>query len=118
MKDWRLINEEYFSKLIIYKVKFPDYWEESFSKRNRFYDLVYNEAVDILENTNRSKEYLDGINIGKFWQRHCDLCTSSITTDDSLICFCTQDFQTWLCNECVNSFKDRFDWSIIEKTVD
>ena len=118
MKDWRLINEEYFNKLIIHKVKFPDYWEESFLEKNRFYDLVYNEAVDIVKTTNRGKEYLEGIGIGKFWQRHCDLCTRQITTDDALICFCTHDFQTWLCDECVDDFKDRFDWSILKGLVD
>ncbi len=118
MKDWRLINEEYFIKLTLYRIRFPNYWDESFLKKNRFYNLVCNEAIDIVKNTDRGKEYLEGKNIGDFWHRHCDLCTRKITPTVDLVCFCTHDFETWLCDECVNDFKEHFDWSIVQNLID
>ena len=61
----------------------------------------------------KGAEYLRGELIQDFWHAHCDFCTEKILTRDHRTCYCTQDFETWICEKCFNDFHDRFGWKVI-----
>lgn len=111
MKDWRLFNEDYFRNISLHKVKFPSYWKKSYDEKNKFYLMIYKEAKTFVDTLHRGEEFLEGESIRKFWHAHCDLCTLKITIDEDILCYCTDDFQTWICSSCFNDFKGYFNWS-------
>lgn len=113
MDDWRIINQEYFLKGVeLKKIKFPEFWKESYLAKNDFYEMISEDAFDFVEKYNRGKEFLEGEKIQKFWHTHCDFCTEKITTEDSRICYCTLDYSTWICKNCFDDFCKKFDFKL------
>ena len=71
MDDWRIINQEYFLKGVeLKKIKFPEFWKESYLAKNDFYEMISKDAFDFVEKYNRGKEFLEGEKIQKFWHTH------------------------------------------------
>lgn len=45
MDDWRIINQEYFLKGVeLKKIKFPEFWKESYLAKNDFYEMISKDA--------------------------------------------------------------------------
>ena len=113
MDDWRIINQEYLLKgVALKKIKFPEFWKESYLAKNDFYKMISKDAYDFVEKYNRGKEFLDGEKIQKFWHTHCDFCTEKITAEDSRICYCTLDYSIWICKNCFDDFCKKFDFKL------
>ena len=113
MDDWRLRDQElYLINAKLHKVNFPDFWIASYNSKNEFYIMVYKDAYAFVEQYNRGAEYLSGIEIGKFWHAHCDFCMGKIETDQEGVCYCTSDYQTWICKDCFNDFCNKFHWTV------
>lgn len=114
MADWRIINqEEYLKGTEFREVKFPDFWKESYLARNDFYQMISKDAVDFVGKYNRGREYLDGENIRKFWHAHCEFCTEKITTEEPRVCYCSADYSIWICKNCFDDFRERFDFKLL-----
>ena len=114
--DWRLNGqEEYLSNALLYKIKFPDFWEKAYAEKNEFYDLVKKDALQFVNTMHRGEEWSDGENIQHFWHEHCEFCWEKALTDKAGEFYCTQDFKHWICLECFNDFKDMFHWNIADK---
>ena len=111
MSDWRLNGqEEYLQNAKLYKITFPEFWEIAYREKNAFYQDIERYAKSHVENTNKGHEYLEGEKIQHFWHEHCELCYEKAMTDISGIFYCTEDMKHWICEECFNDFKERFDW--------
>jgi hypothetical protein len=98
----------------LFRIVFPEFWEQAYRAKNNFYQYVFDEAKRHVELFGRYAEYLEGARCGEFWQRHCSLCTKEITTDTNEECYCSEDGLDWLCAECFNDFKERFNWQAID----
>jgi hypothetical protein len=53
---------------------------------------------------------------------HCTFCrvTFALFDDPSVLkeAYATEDDHHWICPQCFNDFKDRFQWKVIEATED
>ena len=115
-KDWRIINQEdYLFKAKLIKVQFPEFWEKALVTKNNFYELVVNDAKQFVEKYKKGGEFFKEYTVNKFWHTHCDFCTDTINTNDKRLCFCTEDFNYWICDKCYEDFKNQFEWSILNK---
>ena len=77
--------------------------------------MVSNDAYSFVEQYSRGKEKLLGISIGEFWHTHCDFCMRKIDTNQNEPFYCTDNYDTWICEECFNDFCNMFNWTVIEK---
>ena len=75
MEDWRLHgNEDFLENAVVYRIKFPEYWEKAFREKNSFFRLVQYDAEDFVNTMNRGQEFLEGEKIRHFWHEHCFFC--------------------------------------------
>lgn len=114
MSDWRLeLNGHRIDNLsgtTFYKVTFPEFWKVAYREKNAFYQLIEHNAKSWVEFTNKDHKSLEGEEIQHFWHDHCDLCWEKAMTDINCTFYVTDDFKHWICEECFNDFKDRFNW--------
>ncbi len=118
MDDWRLNGqEEYLSNKTLHKVKFPEFWKESYLEKNGFYQEVSAQALNHTELFPDMKDWLEGEKIQHLWHDHCEFCWDKVTTDTECEFYSTEDWHHWICKECFNDFKDKFHWTVkqIEK---
>jgi len=114
MDDWRLTRQEdYLIGVTIKKVNFPAFWRKSYAEKNDFYRYVVNGAEKYVEEVHKGQEYLDGNKVRLLWHEHCEFCWHKIMADNVEECFCTPDYCHWICKECYDDFKDKFDWKVI-----
>ena len=117
MDDWRLNGqEEYLSNKTLYKIIFPDFWKTAYENRNVFFQKIEQYARKHIETTNRGHEFLEGEKIQHFWHEHCEFCWEKALTDKEYSFYCTEDMRYWVCEECFNDFKEKFNWE--EKSVE
>ena len=117
MDDWRLNGqEEYLSNKTLYKIIFPDFWKTAYENRNVFFRKIEQYARKHIETTNRGHEFLEGEKIQHFWHEQCEFCWAKALTDKEYSFYCTEDMRYWVCEECFNDFKEKFNWE--EKSVD
>lgn len=113
MDDWRLRGEnDFLENAVVYKIKFPEYWEKAYREKNSFYRLIQNDAENFVKVMNQGREFLDGKKIQHFWHEHCYFCWNKATTDRECVFYCTEDMQCWICADCFNDFKDKFKWIV------
>ncbi len=117
MKDWRVIEnlENFYKNLELIEVNFPTFWKESFCKKNDFYRMVEEDAVSFVNKYNRGREYLERDSLQDFWHEHCIFCTKKISTRQKMVCYCTKDFNIWICQECYNDFRNKFNFYLLDK---
>lgn len=111
MSDWRLRDQElYLMNVSLNKIEFPDFWVLSFNSKNEFYKMIACDAEEFVKNHGRGSELLNGLSIGRFWHTHCDFCMKEINTVDANKCYCTDDYGSWICEDCFNDFYKKFNW--------
>ena len=111
MSDWRLNGQEkYLSNETFYKVTFPQFWETAYRDKNTFYQAIKQNAKEFVKNMNRGHEFLEGEKIQHFWHEHCVFCSEKALTDKECTFYCTEDMRYWVCEECFNNFKEKFNW--------
>ena len=120
MNDWRIINEQenYWKGKSFLQIAFPEFWQRAYKTKNHFFQYVFAEAKQQVELLGQCAEYLEGDRCRGFWQRHCDFCNKSITTDTKEICYCSKDGLDWICAECFNDFKEKFGWTVLDNIQD
>lgn len=116
--DWRLTGgeEQYVRNQIFQKIRFPEFWHESFKVKNHFYQKIIKDAQKFVKEHKRGEEYLEGEKVQAFWHEHCFFCWEKFETDKPAECFCTQDFSTWICKTCFDDFKEKFNFKLLDKT--
>ena len=113
MADWRLNGqEEYLSNKTLYKIIFPKFWKMAYENQNPFYQKVERYAKKHVETTNCGYEYLEGEQIQHFWHEHCDFCLEKALTDNPCTFYCTEDMCHWICEECFEDFRAKFNWAV------
>lgn len=114
MSDWRLdLNGhmvENLSGATLYKITFPKFWEVAYREKNVFYQMIERDAKSHVESTNKGHEFLEGEKIQHFWHEHCDFCWEKAMTNIPCTFYCTEDMKCWICEECFNDFKQKFNW--------
>ncbi len=114
MADWRLEGQSnYLFGKPLKEIRFPDFWDNSFVNKNEFYKGIKLEAENFVKEYGRGEEYLEGKKIQDFWHTHCIFCTDKITTRDKRICYCTSNYDTWICKTCFDDFKTQFGWTLV-----
>ena len=116
MCDWRINKEQekFYKGITLLKIVFPGFWLEAYKKKNNFFYYVLEEAKQHVDKIGISNEYLEGDRPKELWHRHCDFCTKKISIEMQEECYCTKDCFNWICAECFNDFKKRFNWKINE----
>ena len=113
MTDWRLNGqEEYLSNKTLYKIVFPAFWKTAYKNKNLFYQNIERYAKKYVETTNRGHEYLEGEKIQHFWHDHCSFCLEKALTDKPCTFYCTEDMYYWICEECFQDFREKFNWTV------
>ena len=113
MDDWRSNGqEEYLSKKTLRKIKFPEFWKESYLEKNEFYRAVYRQAISNTDLFPDKKDWLEGEKIQHLWHEHCEFCWDKATTDNDCEFYCTEDMRYWICKECFDDFKEKFEWAV------
>lgn len=112
MQDWRIYNENFFRGLKFYKIKFPDFWKNSFKNKDAFYKTVHDYIIDYIKQTHSEANCLEETKACMIWHAHCDLCTKEICPNQDTECFCTDDYFIWICKDCFDDFCNFFDWKI------
>lgn len=113
--DWRLTgNEDYLNGLKLKKIKFPDFWQQSFKEKNFFYKKVLEEAENYVKASNTGKEYLTEDKFQLFWHEHCTFCWEKFMTDLDIEGFCSDDYAIWICKNCFEDFKEKFNFTLTE----
>ncbi|MBR5136871.1 MAG: hypothetical protein IKV30_02475 [Clostridia bacterium] len=114
MEDWRLCGQEkYLKGAFLYKIKLPEYWRESYSEKNDFYQKVLIRAKSQVDGLPEKEMYLEGDKIQMLWHEHCDFCWEKATTEIDAEFYCTQDYYHWICKQCFEDFKDQFGWTVV-----
>ncbi|MCM1043376.1 MAG: hypothetical protein NC350_04125 [Corallococcus sp.] len=116
-KDWRLIanaSNDYFKDMKFYKVKFPDYWKTSRENKTEFYQKILADAQDFVNKTGRGGNYLNDDDVRLFWHEHCAFCFEKFTTDDETECYRSEDGYYWVCEDCLEDFKDYYNFTVID----
>ena len=112
-QDWRIKGqEEYLQNVVLYKVVFPEFWQQAYKHKNAFYQLVVQNAQKHVELFPETAAYLDGEQVRLFWHEHCDFCWEKAMTDTECEFYCTKDMRYWICKECYEDFKDKFNWTV------
>lgn len=118
MSDWRLeLNGHRVEKLVgatFYKVTFPDFWEVAYREKNGFYQMIEKYAKSYIESTNKGREDLEDEDIQHYWHEHCTLCWEKAMTDITGTFYCTENMEDWICEECFNDFKNKYNWQAKE----
>lgn len=114
--DWRLRpgDEQFYSGLSLKKIKFPVFWQMAYREKNVFYDMVVTDAEDYVARFKRCEEFLHCEKVQTFWHAHCEFCWEKFMTDMDTECYCTPDFLHWICRECYEDFKDKFNFKLIQ----
>lgn len=113
LDDWRIKgNEDYLNNLTLYKIKFPEFWKKSCQLKNTFYKMVVSKGEELVRRGTTNKRYLEKGRIHHIWHEHCELCWEKALTSKCCTFYCTKDFQHWICQECLNDFKDKFYWTV------
>lgn len=116
--DWRLEvcgDETCITNAKFQKIKFPDFWAKSCESKNAFYHKVIDDAEAYVNEFHRYEDYLKDDRVQLFWHEHCFFCFEKFMTDMDVECYCTTDFEHWICEECFNDFKNKFDFSVIDE---
>ena len=120
MSDWRLeLNEHMVEDLddtTFYKVTFPEFWVVAYREKNDFYQKIKQYAEYCVERDNNGAEFLEGEKIQHFWHEHCDLCWEKALTDINRTFYVTDDMKHWICEQCFNDFKEKFNWQAKNNT--
>ena len=120
MSDWRLeLNEHMVEDLddtTFYKVTFPEFWVVAYREKNDFYQKIKQYAEYCVERDNNGAEFLEGEKIQHFWHEHCDLCWEKALTDINCTFYVTDDMKHWICEQCFNDFKEKFNWQAKNNT--
>lgn len=115
MDDWRLNGQEkYLQGVTLYKIVFPQFWLKAVTERNLFYEMIADRAHRFAEQMQRGEEYIEGDEIQHFFHEHCEFCMEKVTMDKEGEFYCTTDMQHWVCSECINDFKERFGWNVVQ----
>ena len=115
MHDWRLEDPPLFlMNATIKQIHFPEFWQTSYKQKNDFYHLIKTDAENFVSRFHRGEEFLHGEKIQAFWHVHCLFCTAKITTDKLIDCYCTEDYTSWICQSCLEDFRNLFQWKIIQ----
>jgi len=111
MSDWRLIGQEkYLSNATYYKITFPQFWETAYQTKDSFFQVLENNAKEIVAITNKGHEFLEGDKIQYFWHQHCEFCMKEATTDKECVFYYTPEAEAWICETCFRDFKERFNF--------
>ena len=111
-QDWRLKGQEdYLKNAVLYKVTFPAFWTKAYLEKNRFFQLVSDDAEQHVRQFPNTKEYLVGEKIQLFWHAHCDFCWATAMTNQPCEVYCTKDMNYWICKDCFEDFKRQFGWT-------
>lgn len=112
--DWRIKGgkEKYLSGLNLYKVAFPEFWKKAYTEKNKFYEHILQDALNLVKHFPDRKDYLAGEKIQHLWHAHCDFCWETVTTDSKSEFYCTKDLRYWICPTCFNDFRNKFKWAI------
>ena len=105
-------GEKFLSRAVVYKIKFPEFWQKACREKNGFYNLIEECAFSFVKETGRGQEYLEGEKIRHFWHEHCYFCWDKATADKDCIFYCTEDMKYWFCEKCFNDYKDKFGWTV------
>lgn len=69
------------------------------------------------------EEYLKGVHLryaefssDRSDHAHCEFCWDKFGRWDDTLHFgyCTLDRYRWICEQCYNDFKDRFQWTVVD----
>ena len=113
MKDYRLNGqEEFLANETLYRIVFPDFWKKSYEQKNPFYQAINEHAHMFVELLHQGEEYLEGDKIEHFWHQHCDFCLERAEASKECEFYCTKDMKHWVCKQCFEDFKDRFNWTV------
>lgn len=113
--DWRLNqNNEFLINLKLKKIKFPEFWQNSYKEKNSFYQKISEDAEKYVAASNRGREFLEGEKIQAFWHEHCIFCWEKFMTDMNTECFCTLDYYFWICKTCYEDFKEKFNFTLTD----
>lgn len=104
----------YFKEAKLLKMKFPDFWLNSYKSKNRFFYYVFSEARQHVEKRGLSKEFLEKDRCKELWERHCDLCFKEITLEMKGDFYCTKNGLDWICSDCFTRFKEYLKWEADE----
>lgn len=120
MNDWRIIEDEesYWKGKPLLKISFPEFWQQAYAAKNRFFAYVFAEAQQHIALLGQEESCLEGERCRAFWHRHCDFCTKEITTDAKETCYCSVDGVDWICEDCFNDFRQRFAWKTVDAVDD
>lgn len=115
MDDWRLNGQEkYLQNVKLYKVVFPEFWKRAYAQKSEFYQKVLDYAERYVETTHRGDEFLEGEKIQHFWHNHCEFCWEKALTNKPGEFYCTEDYDCWICKECFEDFREKFNWIVEE----
>lgn len=126
MNDWRIpkesekIYDEAYKGIKLLQIVFPQFWQRAYETKNNFFQEVFEDAKHHVETyDNTYEEYLKDERVARFWHMHCIFCMKTITTDMQEECYRSiDDDLVWVCAECFNDFKERFEWTAQEKVQD
>ena len=120
VNDWRIIDEQenYWKEKSFLKINFPQFWQQALETKNRFYQYVISETQRYIELTKQEEKNIKEDHCELFWHRHCDFCTKSMTVDLNEPCYCSKNGVDWICSECFNDFRQRFEWKVLDPVED
>lgn len=124
MDDWRIDKnlekeyEEVYKGIKFLQIIFPEFWQRALKTKNNFFKYVFAEAERHVELLGIGQEYLTDDLCQEWWQRHCNFCMKSITTEMKEKIYCSGDGSDWVCDDCFNDFKERFEWTVHENAQD
>lgn len=107
--DWRLTGgEEHLNGQKFKKIRFPDFWHKSFREQNAFYKKIVQDAEKFVKEHKSGEEWLKDEQVQAFWHEHCYFCWKKFMTDKPNECFCTPDYNVWICKSCFEDFRVKF----------
>ena len=81
-------------------------------EKDAFFQLIKNDAENYVKTMAKGAEFLNGEKIQSFWHEHCLFCWEKAITNAEKVFYCTEDMRVWICCECFNDFKDKFQWVV------
>ena len=124
MADWRIpedqkkLYDEIYKGIKLLQIKFPKFWQRAVEVKNNFFRYVFDEAERHVKLLKRGEDYLADELCQKWWHRHCTFCWKTLEADMQEECYCSEDGDYWICAECYNDFKKRFEWKVTENAQD